>query len=414
MADLSGEALAANAIVFGRLLRRAGLPIDPEQSRTFVRVLAQIGVERRQDVKAAGRILFVRRREDLPTYDEAFELFWRRRGMAGSLGHRLPRMQQSERRPGALDLSDALRPADPARTPLSVVLEGAASATEQLRQADFGDLSGAEEREALRLLAALRPRLPLRPARRSLVGRRGTRPALRRMLRHGLATGGQPLAWRWLRRTTRPRPIVLVCDISGSMERYSRFLLRFAHTLARSGAPLEVFAFGTRLTRITRQLRVRSGDEALRRVAGSVMDWSGGTRIGESLRELNRRWVRRTVRSGAIVLLISDGWERGDPDLLAREMERLQRACHRLIWLDPLASREGFEPATLGLKAALPYVDEFLPCASIASLERLGEVLMSRSAFKPRRTSQPAGTPPSSSPSAAHPPAGTRRGRGPA
>ncbi|HSB54048.1 MAG TPA: VWA domain-containing protein [Gemmatimonadales bacterium] len=373
----SGEALAANAILFGRLLRRAGLAIDPEQSRTFVQVLELLGVERKQDVKTAGRVIFVRRRDDLPTYDEAFELFWRRRGAAGSLGHRLPRMQQSERRPGALDLSDALSPAEPAKAPLSVVLAGAASSAERLRQADFGELSGAEEREAQRLLAALRPRLPMRPARRGILGRQGSRPALRQMLRRSLASGGQPLWWRWLRRGTRPRPIVLVCDISGSMERYSRFLLRFAHTLARSGAPLEVFVFGTRLTRITRQLKVRSGDEALRRVAGSVVDWSGGTRIGESLRELNQRWVRRTVKSGAIVLLISDGWERGDPELLAREMARLKRSCHRLVWLDPLASREGFEPATLGLKAAMPYVDEFLPCASVASLERLGEMLVS-------------------------------------
>jgi uncharacterized protein with von Willebrand factor type A (vWA) domain len=168
---------------------------------------------------------------------------------------------------------------------------------------------------------------------------------------------------------------VLICDISGSMERYSRFLLRFAHTLARSGAPLEVFVFGTRLTRITRQLRVQSGDEALRRVAGSVVDWSGGTRIGESLRELNLRWVRRAVSSSSVVLLISDGWERGDPALLSREMARLQRSCHRLVWLDPLASRAGFEPATLGLQAALPYVDEFLPCANITSLENLGVML---------------------------------------
>jgi uncharacterized protein with von Willebrand factor type A (vWA) domain len=159
------------------------------------------------------------------------------------------------------------------------------------------------------------------------------------------------------------------------MERYSRFILRFAHTLARCGAPLEVFVFGTRLTRITRQLRVRSTDAALRRVADSVVDWSGGTRIGESLHELNRRWVRRTIRSGAVVLLVSDGWERGDPELLALEMERLNRACHRLIWLDPLAAREGFEPATLGLQAALPHVDLFLPCANVASLERLGELL---------------------------------------
>jgi len=372
---LSGEALAANVILFGRLLRRAGLPVDPEQSRTFIHALELLGVARKGDVKAAGRTIFVRRREDLAVFDETFELFWRRRGAPGSLGHRLPRMQQSQHRPGALDLTEALAAAEPGKAPLSVVRRGAASASEQLRQADFGELSGAEERDALRMLAALRPRLPRRPARRGIVGRRGSRPALRQMLRRSLATGGRPLAWRWRRQGTRPRPIVLVCDISGSMERYSRFLLRFAHTLARSGAPLEVFAFGTRLTRITRQLRVRSGDEALRRVAGAVIDWSGGTRIGESIRELNLRWVRRTVRSGAVVLLISDGWERGDPELLAREMERLQRSCHRLIWLDPLASRDGFEPATLGLKAALPFVDDFLPCANVASLERLGDLL---------------------------------------
>jgi uncharacterized protein with von Willebrand factor type A (vWA) domain len=155
------------------------------------------------------------------------------------------------------------------------------------------------------------------------------------------------------------------------MERYSRFMLRFAHALQRSGAPLEVFVFGTRLTRITRQLRLRSPDAALRRVAEKVVDWSGGTRIGESLRQLNRRWVRRTVRSGAVVLLVSDGWERGDPAQLAREVATLQRSCYRLIWIDPLAARPGFEPATLGLRAALPYVDEFVPAANVASLQEL-------------------------------------------
>jgi uncharacterized protein with von Willebrand factor type A (vWA) domain len=195
------------------------------------------------------------------------------------------------------------------------------------------------------------------------------------MLRGALGTGGEALRWRWLRRTLRPRPIVLVCDISGSMERYSRFMLRFAHALRRTGAPVEVFVFGTRLTRITRQLAARSADAALRQVADRVVDWNGGTRIGESLRELNQRWVRRTVRSGALVLLVSDGWERGDPALLAREMATLQRSCHRLIWLDPLAGRAGFEPATVGLEAALPFVDDFVPCGSVASLEQLAERL---------------------------------------
>jgi len=195
------------------------------------------------------------------------------------------------------------------------------------------------------------------------------------MLRRSLGTGGEPLDWRWLRRITRFRPIVLVCDISGSMERYSRFLLRFGHVLARSGAPVEVFVFGTRLTRITRELRVRDADAALRRVVERVLDWSGGTRIGASVRELNRRWVRRAIRSSAVVLLVSDGWERDDPALLAREMETLARSCHRLLWLDPLAGRPGFEPVAQGLVAALPHVAAFLPCANVASLEDLAKRL---------------------------------------
>jgi hypothetical protein len=195
------------------------------------------------------------------------------------------------------------------------------------------------------------------------------------MLRHALAAGGEASRWKWLRRVRRPRPIVLICDISGSMERYSRFMLRFAHALRRSGAPVEVFVFGTRLTRITRQLELRTANAALRQVAGRVVDWSGGTRIGECLRELNHHWVRRAVRSSAVVLLVSDGWERGDPAVLAREMATLQRSCYRLIWLHPLASRPGFEATTIGLRAALPYIDELVPCASVASLTEMAERL---------------------------------------
>jgi uncharacterized protein with von Willebrand factor type A (vWA) domain len=249
------------------------------------------------------------------------------------------------------------------------------SARETLRNADFAALTPEEARDAQAMLEALRPRLPRRRSRRSTPAQRGHRPAARRMMRRALGFGGETIEWRWLRRTSRPRPIVLVCDISGSMARYGRFMLRFAHALQRSGAPIEVFVFGTRLTRITRQLRVRSPDVALRRVAEKVVDWSGGTRIGESLHILNRKWVRRTIRSGAIVMIVSDGWERGDPALLAREMATLRRSCHRLLWLDPLASRPGFEPVTLGLRAALPYADELVPCASVRSLEVLAERL---------------------------------------
>jgi hypothetical protein len=242
---------------------------------------------------------------------------------------------------------------------------------------DFALLTEVEARDAHAMLEALRPKLAMRKSRRPATDRRGHRPAMRAMLRLALATGGEALRWRWIRRSERPRPIVLICDISGSMKRYSRFMLRFAHALQRSGAPLEVFVFGTRLTRITRQLRTRSPDAALRLVSEKVVDWSGGTRIGASLHELNRRWVRRTVRSGAVVLLVSDGWERDDPGLLAREMATLRRSCHRLLWIDPLAARPGFEPATVGLRAALPNVDELVPAASVASLEELASRLRS-------------------------------------
>src|SRR5712691_3610454 len=367
-APVDGDAFTANVLRFARLLRQAGLEIENGQTATFLRAMLLLGFDRRADVRAAGRAIFVRRREDQRMYEAAFDLFWRRRGLSG-LDSRLPRMRQDSSRESP---SDPARPvAGSAEEMVAAVKPEASSAREELRTADFGTLSPQEVRDAQAMVEALRPRLPLRRARRSRSDRAGHRPAARAMLRLAMATGGEPLRWRWLRRTVRPRPLVLVCDISGSMERYSRFMLRFAHALQRSGAPLEVFVFGTRLTRITRQLRLRSPDAALRRVAGKVVDWSGGTRIGESLRQLNRRWVRRTVRSGAIVLLVSDGWERGDPALLAREVATLQRSCHRLIWIDPLAARPGFEPATLGLRAALPYVDEFVPAASVASLQEL-------------------------------------------
>jgi len=373
-AAVDGIVFTANVARFARVLRRAGLDVEPGQTSTFLRALALLGFDRRGDVRSAGRAIFVRRREDGPIYDAAFDLFWRRHAGGGELGGRLPRITQRERgAPG-----ETQRAGDPASDEtVTTIRPGSATPREVLRTADFASLTAEETRDAQAMLEALRPRLPLRRSRRNRVGRCGHRPAARSMLRHALAAGGEALRWRWLRRTTRPRPIVLICDISGSMERYSRYMLRFAHTLQRSGAPVEVFVFATRLTRITRELGVRSPDAALRRVADRVVDWSGGTRIGESLRQLNRRWVRRTVRSGAIVLLMSDGWERGDPAVLAREMATLRRSCHRLIWIDPLAGRDGFEPATAGLLAALPHVDEFVPAASVASLaalaERLGE-----------------------------------------
>lgn len=369
-------AFVGNVVLFGRMLRRAGLAVDPDQTRRFAQVLAILGFERRGDVRAAGRAVFVRRREERATYDAAFDLFWRRGTAVGGASDELPRLRQGQQ-PGA-DVRfgpDVLEDLEVVEAVDETITRVGASAEERLRTADFAELTPDEARDAATMIAGLRPRLPRRPSRRHRLDRRGRRLAARAMLRASLGTGGEPLNWRFWQRRTRARPIVLICDISGSMERYSRFLLRFGHALARSGAPVEVFVFGTRLTRITRELRVRDADAALRRVADRVVDWSGGTRIGASVRELNRRWVRRTIRSGAVVLLVSDGWERDDPALLAREVATLARSCHRLIWLNPLAGRPGFEPATQGLLAALPHVDAFLPCASVASLGALAEKL---------------------------------------
>ncbi|HXV86426.1 MAG TPA: VWA domain-containing protein [Gemmatimonadales bacterium] len=370
-----GSVLVANAVLFGRALRRAGIPADPDQTRMFLQALRAVGAGHRGDAKAAGRAVYVRCHEHRRIYDAAFDLFWRRATVVGRPSVGLPRLQQRRARPADVafpgDHATAADVAGVVHAPQRVV----ASAAEHLRTADFGELTAKEARDAARMIESLRPRLPWRVSRRRRPGGSGDRPALRHVMRRSVATGGEALRWFWLRRARRPRPVALICDISGSMERYSRFLLRFAHALTRAGAPVEVFVFGTRLTRITRDLRARDADSALRQVAQRVVDWSGGTRIGESLRVLNRRWVRRTIRSGAVVLLASDGWERGDPALLRREAAALRRACHRLIWLHPLAARAGFLPATQGLQAVLPHVDQLASCGDVASLEALARTL---------------------------------------
>ena len=371
--------LAENLAAFGRLLRDAGLVVTPDQSRIFGDAMARLGLANRSEVKAAGRAIYVRRREEIEAYDSAFDLFFRRSTVEGGASGRLPRLKQADPsrardRFGGSAETPARRAADDSPFRLSAdppIRRSAASRYERLRTIDFAELTTSESRDAKVMIAALRPRLPRRPSRRPRLSRKGYRLALRVMVRRSLATGGEALDWRWWRRTTRIRPLTLICDISGSMEAYSRFLLRFAHALTRAGAHVETFVFGTRLTRITRELTHRDPDEAIKRVSAKVVDWNGGTRIGASLHQLNRRWVRRTIRNSAVVLIVSDGWERDDPAMLAREMETLRRACHRIIWLDPLAGHTGFEPATQGLVAALPYVDEFLPCGTVASLEKL-------------------------------------------
>jgi len=196
------------------------------------------------------------------------------------------------------------------------------------------------------------------------------------MFRRNLGTGGQLTEWVWRRTVRHPRPLVVLCDISGSMERHSRLLLRFIQALTAANAVrVESFVFGTRLTRVTRLLRDRDRDRALSRVADAVIDWAGGTRIGESFRDFNLRWARRTLRSSGVVIVVSDGWDRGDPALVAAETARLRRNCHRLVWLNPLAGTPGYQPLAAGMKAAYPFIDDFLAAGTVASLERLGAIL---------------------------------------
>jgi uncharacterized protein with von Willebrand factor type A (vWA) domain len=370
--------LAENIVAFGRLLHDAGLAVTPEQSRIFGDAMARLGLANRREIKAAGRAIYVRRREEIEAYDSAFDLFFRRSTVEGGASNRLPRLKQADRRFGGSAEQRNRASGSESATRVSAeppIRRSAASRDERLRTIDFAELTTSESRDATAMIADLRPSLPRRRSRRPRLARKGYRLALRTMVRRSLATGGEALDWRWWRKTTRPRPLTLICDISGSMEAYSRFLLRFAHAFARAGARVETFVFGTRLTRITRELTHRNTDEALKRVSAKVVDWNGGTRIGASLHQLNRRWVRRTIRNSAVVLIVSDGWERDDPAQLAREMATLRRSCHRIIWLDPLAGHAGFEPATQGLVAALPFVDEFLPCGTIRSLEQLARTL---------------------------------------
>ncbi|HEX9069225.1 MAG TPA: VWA domain-containing protein, partial [Ktedonobacterales bacterium] len=249
------------------------------------------------------------------------------------------------------------------------------SADEALRRKDFEDFTPDELADAKRLLERIRWRLSLRTTRRRRSAPRGDAPDLRRTLRAAMRTGGEPLRLSWRRPRKAPRPLVILCDISGSMSLYSRLFLHFVHTVANGLDRVEVFVFGTRLTRITRQLARRSVDEAVTRVTTSVSDWSGGTRIGESLRTFNRLWARRVLGRGAVALIISDGWDRGDVRVLADEMARLRRNCHRVIWLNPLLGHEDYLPVASGMRAALPYIDDFLPANTLKSLIALGHAL---------------------------------------
>jgi uncharacterized protein with von Willebrand factor type A (vWA) domain len=388
---VSGPAFLSSVLGFGRELKREGLTADLAAVLDFVRALDLVDIGDREEVRAAGAALFVRRRDEIDPYESAFERFWQGRGVTPVS---LPQLTSD--RP---DIDPQAQPSrDSQAEDAQVVATGivrdtqsvesgeadeeestpsetAWSAGERLRNRAFDRMTPQELREAERLIDQMVLRMPVRRTRRWELHRRGTLLAPRQMMRRNLATGGDPVTWLWRRRMTRPRSVVLLCDISGSMERHARLLLRFSHALARTEVPTEAFCFGTRLTRITPQLRYRDPDLALAHISAAVGDWSGGTRIGTAFREFNQRWARRTLRSSSIVLVVSDGWDRGDPAEVATETARLRRSCHRLIWLNPLAGAAGYRPLAAGMAAAWPHIDVFLPSHDLASLELLAHAL---------------------------------------
>ncbi|HMJ80695.1 MAG TPA: VWA domain-containing protein [Candidatus Dormibacteraeota bacterium] len=384
-ARVHGDRFLRNALLFSRTLRRAGLAADLPAVLDFTRALELIDIGDREEVKAAGASLFVRRREEVAPYGEIFDRFWRRHGFRETMAPEAPEVptveeegpSEGEGRLGDREASAAEADEQPGEEVEGqvAIAPDAYSHDEALRHRDFDKMTAAELREAARLIDRIVPRLETRRTRRWELHPHGRIPAPRAMFRRNLGTGGELSTWLWRRPVRQPRSIVLICDISGSMERHARLLLRFGQALARSRVRTEAFVFGTRLTRVTRQLRGRDPDLALARVSATVTDWSGGTRIGASFREFNQRWARRALRTSGVVIVVSDGWDRGSAELVGEESARLRRNCHRLIWLNPLAGAPGYQPLAAGMAAAYPFIDDFLPAHDIASLERLGRLL---------------------------------------
>ncbi|HSP17133.1 MAG TPA: VWA domain-containing protein [Thermoanaerobaculia bacterium] len=384
-------ALLHNLLLFGRILRLLGLHVDPGSMIDLVTALQFVEIGRRSDFYFAARGLLVQRREDIPRFDEAFEFFWRSRGRElTSLDLRALGEQRRFKRPKfspapLREVSATEGEGKPSDRPPIIEATLTYSDREVLRQKDFGDLSAEELSAVQRLIAEIVWRVRDRRTRRLRPGH-GRLLDLRRTLRRNLKYGGEIFRWAEREPKIKPRPLVIIADVSGSMERYTRLLLLFTYGLAKAlEQKVEAFVFSTRLTRITHQLKERDLDRALREVARAVPDWSGGTRIGDALRSFNFDWGRRVLGHGALTLVISDGWDRGDVEVLGTEIARLQRNSRRLIWLNPLLGSPEYEPLTRGIQAALPYIDDFLPVHNLASLEDLAEYLANISERRPER-----------------------------
>ncbi len=357
------------AVAFGRLLRRAGLAAGPDRVAGFVRALEELDVARRDDVYWAGRVTLCSRWEDLEIYDRAFRAFWEdvsRQALKPPKTRISVSMADDSVQPPKKTVERNERGEEAVKLRYSPV--------DVLRTKDFALYTAEEFAELHKLLADLKLSGALRKSRRLEPAPRG-RHDPRRTLRGAMRTGGEPMRHRFRRARSRPRRVVLLCDISGSMSAYSRALLRFMHAGVISGAPLEAFVLGTRLTRVTRELGTKNPDRALAEASGAVRDWSGGTRLGDTIKEFVDRWGQRGMARGSVVVILSDGWDRGDVDVLAEQMLRLSRLAYKVIWVNPLKAAPRYQPLARGMAAALPHVDEFLSGHNFESLEELARAI---------------------------------------
>jgi uncharacterized protein with von Willebrand factor type A (vWA) domain len=368
---------------FGRTLRAAGLEVGPGRVQDAVGALNAVEIESRHQVYWALRCTLISRHGDIEAFDEAFAAFFEGDSVEDNEHPAAPPEQ-----PGATGSTSSDQPTVGR---IEQAAEGEAeggeeepsesgmrfSAVERLRELDFASYTEDELRRAARLMARIAAVAPLRRSRRLGPAGEGRTFDKRRTLRSAMRTDGYPLVCLWREPRIVPRKLVFVVDVSGSMEPYARAMLMFLQVAVRSGRRVEAFTFGTRLTRVTKELEGRDPDRALRATTRVVQDWAGGTRIGANLKALNDDWGRLGVTRGAVVVIVSDGWERGDISALEREMARLRLTAHTLAWVNPLAGEPGYQPLAQGMAAALPYLDNFLPGHNLRSLETLAEVLES-------------------------------------
>ncbi|HUF98548.1 MAG TPA: VWA domain-containing protein [Ilumatobacter sp.] len=362
------------AVAFVRLLRGAGLNVPLSSTIAFGEALAVVGLDEHDDVYWAGRATLVRRPEDHDLYDRAFRVFWEHTTGSGIDDTADDPMQITlaiDDGSESDDSTDGEASDDP-------VIELRFSAAEVLRRKDFAEYNDDELAEAQVLISRLRlvgsPRRSLRYAPSKSAT---NRPDLRRTVRAALQAEGEPIRRHYLAHSTRPRRLVLLLDVSGSMEPYARALLRFIHAAVVGRQKVEAFALGTRLTRLTRELSSRDPDQALRRSAQRMADYGGGTRLGDGLKVFNDNWGQRGMARGAIVVILSDGWDRGDPAVLGEQMQRLHRVAHQVIWVNPLKVTPGYAPLARGMAAALPHIDHFVEGHSIEAIDELARVISS-------------------------------------